>query len=52
MAVHSMGRLWLSASLAAGSPAEASEITYGYSTTAANASRRERDELFKTFNGA
>jgi hypothetical protein len=28
------------------------EITYGYSTKAANASRRERDELFKTLNGA
>jgi uncharacterized oxidoreductase len=30
----------------------AAEITYGYSTTAANASRRERDELFKTLNAA
>ena len=28
------------------------EITYGYSTRAANASRPERDELFKTLNGA
>jgi uncharacterized oxidoreductase len=28
------------------------EITYGYSTKAANASRRERDELFKTLNAA
>src|SRR5580692_4617044 len=28
------------------------EITYGYSTKAANASRREKDELFKTLNGA
>ena len=28
------------------------EITYGYSTKAANASRREKDELFKTMNGA
>ena len=28
------------------------EITYGYSTKAANATRRERDELFKTLNGA
>ena len=27
------------------------EITYGYSTKAANASRREKDELFKTLNG-
>jgi uncharacterized oxidoreductase len=28
------------------------EITYGYSTKAANASRREKDELFKQMNGA
>jgi uncharacterized oxidoreductase len=28
------------------------EITYGYSTKAANASRRERDELFNTLNAA
>jgi uncharacterized oxidoreductase len=28
------------------------EITYGYSTKAANASRREKDELFETLNGA
>jgi uncharacterized oxidoreductase len=28
------------------------EITYGYSTKAANASRRERDELFKRLNAA
>jgi|HubBroStandDraft_6_1064221.scaffolds.fasta_scaffold02293_8 uncharacterized oxidoreductase len=28
------------------------EITYGYSTKAANASRQERDELFKTLNAA
>jgi uncharacterized oxidoreductase len=28
------------------------EITYGYSTKAANASRSERDELFKTLNAA
>ena len=28
------------------------EITYGYSTKAANASRREKDELFKQLNGA
>jgi uncharacterized oxidoreductase len=28
------------------------EITYGYSTKAANASRREKDELFKALNGA
>jgi uncharacterized oxidoreductase len=28
------------------------EITYWYSTKAANASRRERDELFKTLNAA
>ena len=27
------------------------EITYGYSTKAANASRREKDEIFKTLNG-
>jgi hypothetical protein len=28
------------------------EITYGYSTKAANASRPERDELFRTLNAA
>jgi uncharacterized oxidoreductase len=28
------------------------EITYGFSTKAASASRRERDELFETLNGA
>jgi uncharacterized oxidoreductase len=28
------------------------EITYGYSTKAANASQQERDELFKTLNAA